>query len=89
MKKAPNSRVNLDKAIQRFAGDVTRANELRGLMANAIVAQMIGGGVVKGGSGLRFRFGERLTRITMDLVTAWQTDLDAFLKTLRWRLYFR
>lgn len=86
MKKAPNSRVNLDKAIQRFAGDVTWANELRGLMANAIVAQMIGGGVVKGGSGLRFRFGERLTRITMDLDTAWQTDLDAFLKTLRWRL---
>ncbi len=44
MKNAPNSRVNLDKSIQRFAGDVARANELRNLMANSIVAQMIGEG---------------------------------------------
>ena len=86
MKNAPNSKSNLDRALQRFAGDFARANELRGLMANAIVAQMIGGGVVKGGSGLRFRYGDRLTRFTMDLDTAWQTDLDAFLKNLRERL---
>ena len=86
MKNAPNSRANLDRALQRFTGDFARANELRGLMANAIVAQMIGGGVVKGGSGLRFRYGEMLTRVTMDLDTAWQTDLDAFLKNLRERL---
>ena len=51
MKSAPNSRANLDRALQRFAGDFVKANELRGLMANAIVAQMIGEGVVKGGSG--------------------------------------
>ncbi len=44
MKNAPNSRVNLDRSIQRFAGDVARANELRNLMANSIVAQMIGEG---------------------------------------------
>lgn len=56
MGSAPNSRTKLDKAIQRFAGDFIRATELRGLMANAIVAQMIGNGVVKGGSGLRFRY---------------------------------
>ena len=51
MKRAPNSKTNLDKAILRFAGEVRRSNELRSLMANAIVAQMIGEGVVKGGSG--------------------------------------
>ena len=51
MKNAPNSKSNLDRALQRFAGDFARANELRGQMANAIVAQMIGEGVVKGGSG--------------------------------------
>jgi hypothetical protein len=88
MKNAPNSRTNLDKAIQRFAGegDFFRANELRGLMANAIVAQMIGDGVVKGGSGLRFRYGAERTRATMDLDTAWKTGLDEFLKDLRSRL---
>jgi hypothetical protein len=62
MKNAPNSKVNLDKAIERFAGNALRAAELRGLMANAIVAQMIGEGVVKGGTGLRFRYGEKLCR---------------------------
>ena len=69
MKNAPNSKSNLDRALQRFAGDFARANDLRGQMANAIVAQMIGEGVVKGGSGLRFRYGEKLTRVTMDLDT--------------------
>ena len=57
MKSAPNSKPNLDKAIQRFAGNIAKANELRNLMANAIVAQMLGKGVVKGGSGLKFRYG--------------------------------
>ena len=42
MKNAPNSKANLDRAIQRFSGDILRANQLRNLMANSIVAQMIG-----------------------------------------------
>ena len=58
------SRANLDRALQRFAGGYVRANELRVIMANAIVAQMIGNGVVKGGSGLKFRYGEKATRVT-------------------------
>ena len=28
MKNAPNSKSNLDRALQRFAGDFARANEL-------------------------------------------------------------
>lgn len=86
MKKAPNSRVNLDKAIQRFAGDVARENELRNLMANAVVAQLIGEGVVKGGTGLKFRYGEDMSRATLDLDTAWRTGLDEFLRDLKSRL---
>ena len=66
MKSAPNSRANLEKAILRFAGNALRGNEIRNLMANAIVAQMIGGGVVKGGTGLKFRYGESMARVTMD-----------------------
>lgn len=64
MKNAPNSKANLDKAIDRFAGNPLRANEVRNLMANAIVAQLIGNGVVKGGTGLKFRYGEVMSRVT-------------------------
>ena len=78
--------MNLDKAIQRFAGDVARENELRNLMANAIVAQLIGAGVVKGGTGLKFRYGEDMSRVTLDLDTAWRTGLDEFLRDLKSRL---
>ena len=42
MKNAPNSKVNLDRSIQRYAGSDVRAVSLRVSMANAIVAQMIG-----------------------------------------------
>ena len=86
MKKQPNSKTNLDKGILRFTGELRRANELRNMMANAIVSQMIGEGVVKGGSGLRFRYGDKGTRATMDLDAAWRTDIDDFLKNLRQRL---
>ena len=86
MMKAPNSRTNLNKAIERFAANPAHARELRDLMANAIVAHMIGDGVVKGGSGLRFRYGDKRTRVTMDLDTAWKTGLDEFLKILRAKL---
>jgi hypothetical protein len=86
MKNAPNSKVNLDKAIQRFAGDILRSNQLRNLMANSIVAQMIDDGVVKGGSGLKFRYGEKVTRVTLDLDTACSTGLDEFLKSLKVQL---
>lgn len=82
MKSAPNSRANLDRAILRYAGSDIRAVALRVSMANAIVAQMIGEGVVKGGSGLKFRYGDEATRVTLDLDTAWNTNLDAFLKDL-------
>lgn len=88
MKKAPNSRTNLDKAVDRFAGAPARAAELRNQMANAIVAQMIGDGVgvVKGGSGLKFRYGARMARTTTDLDSAWKTGLEEFLKILGERL---
>lgn len=86
MRNAPNSRANLEKAILRFAGNPLRANEIRNLMANAIVAQMIGDGVVKGGTGLKFRYGEAMSRVTMDLDTAWRTGLDEFLRGLREKL---
>lgn len=86
MKSAPNSRVNLDRGIERFAGNFVAANRLRVEMANAIVAHLIGDGVVKGGSGLKFRYGDGATRFTMDLDTARRGDLGAFLANLSGKL---
>lgn len=86
MTKQPNSKNNLDRSILRYAGSDARAVLLRTELANVIVAQMIGEGVVKGGTGLKFRYGDEATRVTLDLDTAYKTDLDSFIKGLKSRL---
>ena len=86
MKQAPNSKVNLDRAISRFAGPDRSPDLVRNTLANAIVAQMLPEGVVKGGTSLKFRYGSDSSRATMDLDTAWSTGLDEFLSELRKRL---
>lgn len=77
-RKRPNSRRNLDIAIERMAegrGDPLR---VRATLAAAIVAQMLPGGVVKRGSALKLRFGDAQTRFTRDLDAAREGDLDSF-----------
>ncbi len=84
MKNRPMTRVNLDKAIARLAGnDPRKSVDLRMSMANAIVGQFMPEGVVKGGTALKFRYGSAEARYTMDLDTAWKTDLDTFLSSFR------
>lgn len=83
MTRPPNSKSNLERAISRYANnDAVRANELAIALSNAIVAQLIGAGVVKGGTSLKFRYGDKATRVTKDLDTAFCTDLDSFLKDI-------
>ena len=83
----PKSRAALERAIVRYAGnDAVRANELAVAFANAIVAQMVGAGVVKGGTSLKFRYGDKMTRVTSDLDTAWSESLDSFLKDVGGKL---
>ena len=48
----PNSRRNLDIAIERLAKDSEEAVRIRRTMANAIVGQLLPDGAVKGGSSL-------------------------------------
>ncbi len=83
MAKRPNSMRHLDDAIRRAsgggAGDYVR---LRTLMANAVVAQMLPDGVVKGGSAIKMRFGDAATRFTTDLDTATATDPDLYAERL-------
>ena len=87
MKNRPMTRVNLDKAIARMAGEDPRMTvDIRMSMANAIVVQFLPEGVVKGGMSLKFRFGSDNARYTLDLDTAWKTDLDTFLTSFRRRL---
>ncbi len=86
MNKTPNSRVNLDRAINRFAGNPQQGEALRNTFANAIVAHMLDDAVVKGGSAMKFRYGSKAVRATLDLDVARRADLDTFLHGLRTRL---
>lgn len=84
MKNRPLTRVNLDKAISRLAeNDPRKALDFRMSMANAIVGQFLPEGVVKGGTSLKFRFGSSASRYTMDLDTAWKSDLGTFLSAFK------
>lgn len=82
MIRPPNSKVNLDRAIQRVYGTGARYVEIRSIMANAIVAQFLKNGVVKGGSALRLRYGLNATRVTTDFDVAYAKSLDRFLDDL-------
>ena len=62
---------HLDDAIRRLSGNTPQGFvQARTIMANAIVANMLPDGVVKGGSALKMRFGDAETRFTTDLDTA-------------------
>lgn len=78
MTKRPNSRVNLDKAIERIFGNYEKSLETRSIMANAIVGQMLNGAVVKDGISC--------TRATMDLDTACKDDIALFIADLSERM---
>jgi hypothetical protein len=55
---------------------------LEGLVANVIVTQMMPPSVVKGGTGMRLRYGDAYTRETPDLDTSLRDDLAQFLAEL-------
>ncbi|MCL2804847.1 MAG: nucleotidyl transferase AbiEii/AbiGii toxin family protein [Treponema sp.] len=78
----PNSRRNLDIAIDRLFGIESNTIQVRTLIANTIIGQMLPKGVVKGGSALKLRYGDKTTRFTRDLDTARAEDLDKYLKQL-------
>lgn len=82
MNKRPNSKVNLDRAIQRLYGTQAKYVEIRSVIANTIVGQFLPKGVVKGGSALRLRYGLDSTRVTIDFDTAHHNDLETFIATI-------
>lgn len=72
--KMPNSRRNLDLAIERVFDDRETALRMRRVMANVVVGQLLPDGVVKGGSAMKIRFGFAATRVSSDLDTARAKD---------------
>ncbi|NLO37453.1 MAG: nucleotidyl transferase AbiEii/AbiGii toxin family protein [Clostridiaceae bacterium] len=85
--KRPNSKRHLDLAIERAFGRSSNPLQIRGIMANTIIGQLLPSGAVKGGSALKLRYGYAMTRFTTDLDTArnanlseYTADLEAALK---------
>ncbi len=84
--KKPNSKAHLDAAIQRLAGTKTREvrfSEIRAIVADTVVSQMLSGCAIKGGGSLKLRYGERQTRFTMDLDAATAMGTEQFIDTVR------
>lgn len=79
--KRPNSRRNLDIALERLVGKENLIAK-RAVMANAIVAQMLPDGSVKGGSAIKMRLGDGATRFTTDLDVARASALEDFAERL-------
>ena len=80
--KIPNSRRNLDISIDRIFGVDGNQLQVRTLIANTIIGQLLPKGVVKGGSALKLRYGNKTTRFTRDLDTARADELSVYLEQL-------
>lgn len=81
--KRPNSRRNLDIAIDRLcmsSGD--EPGRVKRLLASVIVRQMLPDGAAKGGNSLKIRFGKDATRFSRDLDTARVSSLDDYISSL-------
>jgi hypothetical protein len=78
----PNSRRNLDIAIERIFGKDKNVLQIRTVIANTIVGQLLPKGVVKGGSALKLRYGDETTRFSRDFDAARAEELEVFLEQL-------
>lgn len=81
--KRPNSRRNLDIAIDRLCASTgDEPGRVKRLLATAIVGQMLPDGAAKGGNALKIRFGKDATRFSRDLDTARASSLDDYIARL-------
>ena len=75
-RKVPNSKRNLDMALQRLYGAGANLVQVRMAMANTIVGQMLPDVVIKGGTSLRLRYGRASSRYTIDCAVGATTGGD-------------
>ena len=85
--KIPNSRRNLDIAIDRILGSETNPLQVRTILANTIIGQLLPKGAVKGGSALKLRYGDKTTRFTRDLDAARHDALVDYINELEAALH--
>ena len=81
--KRPIGRNNLDKALHRLFKDDVDSFEMRAMLANVLVGQFLPEGVVKGGSSLKLRYGNRATRVTTDFDAEAKYDREVFIAALQ------
>lgn len=82
----PKSKRELNRAIWRMSSTEADYLDNCSAIANAVVGQMLDGGVLKGGSSLKMRFGNAHTRATTDLDAARSGEADAFAEEFEKRL---
>lgn len=81
--KRPNSRRNLDIAIDRLCADSgDELGRVKRLLATVIVERMLPDGAAKGGNALKIRFGKNATRFSRDLDIARATSLNDYISRL-------
>ncbi|WP_342023447.1 nucleotidyl transferase AbiEii/AbiGii toxin family protein [Arthrobacter citreus] len=68
---------------ERARAERSTVGKLKSLVANLVVCQMLPPSAVKGGTGLKLRLGENLTRQTPDLDTAFRGNMKEFEEQLR------
>ena len=81
-RRLPLSKRHLDMAVERLSARFGEAQRIRRAVANTVVAQLMPNCVIKGGSSLKFRYGDIATRVTKDLDVAQGDDLDMFIERL-------
>ena len=84
--KLPQNVAFLERYIRRMFTIERDAYRMRVSMANVVLAQMLPGGVVRGGTSMNLRYGPDKSRFTMDFDTAQQGDVDSFRAALEARL---
>lgn len=94
MSETGASGVDAPVSVNKLRGAISGAAKSRGatvrriqsLIGNVVVSQMLPDSAVKGGTGLKLRFGDRITRETPDLDTAFRGDRERFVDDLNRRL---
>ena len=64
--KPPHNVAYLERMLRRLVDSNEDGVRLRTLMANVIVGQFLDGAVMRGGGALKLRYGNAVTRFTMD-----------------------
>ncbi len=83
MVRPPGSEAELARRVERYASQTSQTSgRVRVTIGQVVVAQLMPGAVVKGGSGMKFRLGTKFTRDSKDLDVAWRSEQSVFAEKL-------